>query len=525
MNRPDFHTPDFALKTGRKVKKSVFRLLFSRLMLTAVLLILQFCAIVYFLFAFRGQMNLFYQSLKLLSAVVIIWLVRKPDNPSYKIPWIIIILVFSPFGALFYLFMGNTPLNRARLVKVKPIRTERIEQFRRSDTRSLCTTIPHHRRNCEYLYRVAEMPAWKNTATEYFPLGEYMYASMLMELKKAEHFIFMEFFIVERGVMWDSILAVLKEKAAAGVEIRLMYDDVGCISTLPHGYHKQLTELGIQVVRFNRLYPLLSTYINYRDHRKICVIDGSVGYTGGINLADEYINEVDRFGHWKDTGVKLMGSGVANLTAMFLQLWDFSVKQDTENLADYQPTRYYPSDGFVQPFSDSPLDNEHVSENVFLNIINNATRSVYITTPYLILDNEMATALCAAAQSGVDVRIVTPGIPDKKSVYAVTRSFYRRLIQAGVRIYEYTPGFLHEKMIVADHDIAVVGTINMDFRSFYLHFECGIVFYKSSVVDKARDDILDTIKRSREIDRAWLRRYPWIKSIWGSLLSLFSPLL
>jgi len=443
-------------------------------------------------------------------------------SPSYNI---IIIIFFAPFGALFYLFMGNTPLNRARLVKVKPIRTQVIEQFRASDTRTLCTTIPQHRRTCEYLYRIAEMPAWKNTATEYFPLGEYVYDSMLMDLKKAKRFIFIEFFIIERGVMWDSILEVLQQKAAEGVEIRLMYDDVGCISTLPHHYDKKLRAMGIQVVRFNRLYPLISTYLNYRDHRKICVIDGNIGYTGGINLADEYINEVDRFGHWKDTGVKLSGSGVANLTAMFLQLWDFSVKQDTKNLEDYQPTKLYPSDGFVQPFADSPLDNENVSRDLFLDIINSATRSVFITTPYLSLDNEMTTALCYAAKSGIDVRILTPGIPDKKLVYSVTRSFYRELVESGVKIYEYTPGFLHEKMIVADHDIAVVGTINMDFRSFYLQFECGCLFYKSSVVDKIRDDILDTIQKSREIDKQWIKSYPWIKSIWGSLVSLFAPLL
>lgn len=525
MNKPEFSTHDFALKTGRKVRKSVFRFLFSRLTFTAVLLCLQFYAVIYALLFLRGRWVIAYQCLKILSPIVIIWLIRKPDNPSYKIPWIIIIMFFAPFGALFYLFMGNTPLNRARLVKVKPIRTDVIEQFRASDTRTLCKTIPQHRRTCEYLYDIVEMPAWKNTAAEYFPLGDYLYDSMLMDLKKAKRFIFIEFFIIERGTMWDSILEVLRQKAAEGVEIRLMYDDVGCISTLPHHYDKKLRAMGMQVVRFNRLFPLISTYLNYRDHRKICVIDGNIGYTGGINLADEYINEVDRFGHWKDTGVKLSGSGVANLTAMFLQLWDFSVKQETKNLSDYQPTKIFPSDGFVQPFADSPLDNENISENVFLDIINSATRSVYITTPYLSLDNEMTTALCYAAKSGIDVRILTPGIPDKKLVYAVTRSFYPQLVEAGVKIYEYTPGFLHEKMIVADHDIAVVGTINMDFRSFYLQFECGCLFYKSSVVDKIRDDILDTIKKSREIDSHWIKSYPWIKSIWGSLVSLFAPLL
>ena len=509
----------------RKVKKSVFRFLFSRLTISGILILLQFLFLLYVLLGLRGRMIDLYKALQVLSTVIVIWLIRKPDNPAYKISWIILILLFSPFGALFYLLWGNTPFNRARLVKIRPIDTRQVEAALPSATRSLCTTLPRHRRNCQYLNTIAEMPAWKDTAAEFFPLGEYMFESMLLELKKAERFIFMEYFIIERGYMWDTILEILQQKARAGVDVRVMYDDVGCISTLPMGYYKKLQAMGIQVVRFNRFLPTMNTYLNYRDHRKICVIDGNVGYTGGINLADEYINHVERFGHWKDTGVKLTGSGVANLTTLFLQLWDFSSRSHTTDLTPYLPTVKAPSDGFVQAFADSPLDNFNVSETVFLNIIASATKSVYITTPYLALDNEMITALCTAAQSGIDVRIVTPGIPDKKTVYYVTRSYYAQLIAAGVRIYEYTPGFLHEKMIVADHDIAVVGTINMDFRSFYLHFECGTVFYRSSIVDKVRDDILDTIQNSEEIDADWLKHYPWIKSIYASLLSLLIPLI
>lgn len=516
---------EIAQEARRRVRKSLFSFLFNRLTISAFLVLLQFAVLLYVLLELQGRMLHIYQALQIISILVIIWLIRKPDNPAYKIPWIIIILAFAPFGTLFYLFWGNTPFNRARLVKIKPLHIDRFEQFCASDTRSLCTSLPRFRRNCEYLQNIADMPAWENTSSEFFSLGEYMFHSMLLELKKAERFIFMEYFIIEPGMMWDSILEILKEKAAAGVEVRVMYDDVGCMSTLPMGYHKKLEAMGIQVVRFNRFLPTLNTYLNYRDHRKICVIDGNVGYTGGINLADEYINEKERFGHWKDSAVKLTGSGVVNLTALFLQLWDFSVGTETDDISHYAPTVPAPSDGYVQAFADSPLDNFNVSEIVFMNIISSATRSVYITTPYLTLDNEMITALCTAAQSGIDVRIVTPGIPDKKTVFAVTRSYYRQLIEAGVRIYEYTPGFLHEKMIVADHDIAVVGTINMDFRSFYLHFECGTVFYRSSVIDKVRDDILETIGKSHEIDKQWLDSYPWIKSIGASLLSLFAPLL
>ena len=508
-----------------KVKRSIFSFLFNRVTISVLLVLLQFAFLLFALIFAQGRTSYVYNALRIISVLVIIWLIRKPDNPSYKITWIIIILVFAPIGAVFYLLWGNTPFNRSRLIKIRPIDTTRIEPTHPSATRELCTRIPNHRRCCQYLHNIAEMPAWKNTACEYYSIGEFMFDSMLCELKKAKKFIFMEFFIIERGVMWNSILEILREKAAEGVDVRVMYDDVGCIYTLPHGYDQTLRKIGIQAVRFNRFVPMLNTYLNYRDHRKMCIIDGNVGFTGGINLADEYINQKERFGHWKDTGIKLSGDGVANMTALFLQLWDFSIGDFTQNICDYLPTVSAVSDGYVQAFADSPLDNNNVSETVFMNIIANATRSVYITSPYLTLDNEMMTALCTAAQSGIDVRIITPGIPDKKYVYLLTQSYYAQLIAAGVRIYEYTPGFLHAKMIVADQDIAVVGTINMDFRSFYLHFECGTVFYRGSIVDKVRQDILDTIKMSHEIDQAWLNAYPKWKSITASLLSLFAPLM
>lgn len=517
--------PKKVKNAGQKVRRSVFSFLFNRLTISALLILLQLVLLLTAFLFLQGRSKYVYNTLRVVSILVIIWLIRKPDNPAYKISWIIIIFTLAPIGALFYLLWGNTPFNRARLVKIRPIDAGRIEQSHPSATQELCDNLPHHRRNCQYLHNIAEMPAWKDTAAEYFPIGEAMFDSMMAELRQAKHFIFLEFFIIDRGHMWDEILDILWQKAAQGVDVRVMYDDVGCISTLPHNYDRTLERMGIRAVRFNRFVPMLNTYFNYRDHRKICVIDGNVGYTGGINLADEYINERERFGHWKDTGVKLTGSGVANLTALFLQLWDFSVGCATQNLEDYLPTVTAPSDGYVQAFADSPLDNYNVSETVFLNIINNATKSVYITSPYLALDTEMIGALCNAAESGIDVRIVTPGIPDKKSVYLITRSYYAQLIRAGVRIYEYTPGFIHAKMIVADNHTAVVGTINMDFRSFYLHFECGTVFYDSSIVEQVHADILRTIDKSEEIDPHWIQSYPWSKSICASLLSLLIPLM
>ena len=517
--------PQFPQNAPRRVKRSLFGFLFSRLTISAILILVQFAFVLYALVALQGNVKHAYDVLRVVSMLVIIWLVRKPDDPSYKIAWIIIIMALAPIGSLFYLLWGNTPFNRARLIRIRPIDVARLEAALPSATQAVCEAAPQHRRTCQYLYRIAKMPAWDGTAADYFPLGEAFFASLLADLSRAERFIFLEYFIIDRGEMWDAVLEVLCRKAAEGVDVRVMYDDVGCISTLPRRYDRRLEKMGIRAVRFNRFLPTLNTYFNYRDHRKICVIDGNIGYTGGINLADEYINRRERFGHWKDTAVRLTGSGTANLTALFLQLWDFATGQPTEDLTDYLPTVRAPGDGCVQAFADSPLDNDNVSETVFLNIISSASKSVYITSPYLTLDSGMISALCAAAQSGVDVRIITPGIPDKRLVYLMTRSYYAQLVAAGVRIFEYTPGFLHAKMLTADENIAVVGTINMDFRSFYLHFECGTVFYGGSIVSEVCADIGNIMAQSREIDLHWLASYSWIKSVGASILSLFAPLL
>lgn len=464
--------------------------------------------------------------LTVLSIIIVIWLVRKYDNPTYKISWIIIILILPLFGGLFYLLWGNTPFNRARTQhKYEPKPPDFTTYLRAPATELLAEEHSQHASCARYVRNLDGMPAWTNTETRYFKVGEEMFASMCEELKKAEKFVFMEYFIVEQGVMWDTILDILKEKVRQGVDVRLIYDDVGSIATLPKNYDKYLGTLGIRAVRFNRFIPTLNTYLNYRNHRKIMVIDGNVGYMGGINLADEYINVKERFGHWKDTGILLRGEGTASMTSMFLQMWEYVTGEPVPPLDPYLPTVKMPSDGYVQPFADSPLDDLNIGESVYLQMVHTARKYVYITTPYLVLDNEMITALTIAAQSGVDVRILTPGIPDKKLVYMITRSYYQQLHRAGVKIYEYRPGFLHAKSIVADDNAAVVGTINMDFRSFFLHFECATCFYESSVVGAVKQDILNTIEQSRQIDDEWLRKVPWLRSIASSVLRLFAPLL
>ena len=352
---------------------------------------------------------------------------------------------------------------------------------------------------------------------------------MLEELEKAEHFIFMEYFIIQEGVMWNAIHDVLRRKAAQGVEIRLLFDDVGSLLTLPNDYDKLLESEGIACRVFNPFVQMLSPRLNNRDHRKILVIDGHTGFTGGINLADEYINAYPKHGHWKDTAVMLKGEAVANLTTMFLIMWGFVNKSD-EVFDPYMPHAYHPDPfpeaaGFVQPFSDSPLDGEPIAENVYRALIERAERYVYITTPYLILDNEITTALCTAARQGIDVRIITPHVPDKWYVHAVTRANYPTLIKAGVKIYEYTPGFIHAKMFVSDDDYAVVGTINLDYRSLYLHFECGAWMYKTSCIPDIRDDILKTQEVCQQVTPEDYAHVPFIKRLGHGLLRVFAPLM
>jgi cardiolipin synthase len=350
-------------------------------------------------------------------------------------------------------------------------------------------------------------------------------------LEKAQHFIFLEYFIIHEGAFWDSILRILVQKAREGVDVRIIYDDMGSISTLPKDYPHMLREYGIQCYAFNPMKPILSLRLNNRDHRKIMVIDGHTSFTGGINLADEYINQMKMNGYWKDTGIMLKGDATWNFTNMFLQLWQHLSEAPVDYEAFHPPISQFPKEcqgkgnGFVQPYADNPLFSEEVAENVYLNMIHRATKYIYITTPYLIVDNEMITALTLAAQSGIDVRIVTPGIPDKKAVFMMTRSFYEPLTKAGVKIYEYTPGFLHAKMMVADDTYAVVGSINLDFRSLYLHFECACFLYNSPVIQDIKEDILEAISVSQERTYEDCRALNAPYRLWLSLVRLYAPLL
>lgn len=468
--------------------------------------------------------------IEILSVAAVLVLISKDMNPAYKLAWTILILAVPVAGAVIYFMFGKSRLGKELQRKLDKIAEEIPDYLKKNKKANLALAGESESAACQsrYIQDHAGYPVYQNTKTKYFRVGEELYDTLLRELKKAEHFIFMEYFIIDDGEMWQSILDILEEKVRMGLDVRLIYDDWGCITTMPQEFQMQLQLRGIRCEVFNPLVPLASVLMNNRDHRKITVIDGYIAFTGGINLADEYINRRERFGYWKDTGIILEGEAVWSFTVMFLQMWSV-LSGDKVEYEKYRPHEWheeeFEDDGFVQPYGDTPLDHETVGENVYLNIINRAKKYVYIFTPYLITDNEMTTALCLAAKSGIDVRIVTPGIPDKKMVFLLTQSYYDRLIAAGVRIFEYKPGFLHAKSFVCDDEIATVGTINMDYRSLYLHFECGVWMYRSSAVKQIRDDAMEIFHECREIKAEDCKNKSLVKQFWQSILRLFAPLM
>lgn len=512
---------------GKLVKK-LMAILTTRIVLVGIPIIFQLLWTIRFVDEVTARVPYFETVLQILSVIIVLLIMLRDENSAYKIAWVIVIMITPIFGSLFYILNGNKRPTRWMKKKMQVFidktnlflkqDKEVLEELKREDLGVANQAV--------YIANMAKFPIYKNTTTQYYTIGEEYFEALKAELKKAKHYIFMEYFIIGYGVMWETILDILREKVKEGVDVRIIYDDMGCITTLPFGYTKKLEEMGIKAEVFNQFIPFFSTVLNHRDHRKITVIDGHTAFTGGVNLADEYINKKERFGHWKDTGMKIQGDAVLNFTMLFLQMWDAERKSETD-YSKYFPDRYWigskEQDGYVQPYGDSPLDEEGVGESVYLNIIGNAKKYLYIFTPYLIISDEMATALCMASKRGVDVRIVVPHIPDKKIVFLLTKSYYSRLVNAKIKIYEYTPGFLHAKCFVADDEVAVVGTINMDYRSLYLHFECGIFMYRSKAVMQVKRDVEKTIEKSILITKEKCNVSLPIYLVQG-VLRIFSPL-
>ena len=508
--------------------RKILKFLFSRIVLFSLLIVLQLAVLIYFIVNFSLASVWVYVICFLASIAAVLWLVTKDDNPSYKITWIILIMAFPILGGFFYLAFGNKTLPLGAHQKLEQHRAEEPTLYACPEgaAKEFHEICPEYVMEGDYIRRIAQFPPFKNTSVHYCPLGEDFFQCLKEELPRAEHFIFMEYFIIEKGEMWSALLEILKERAAAGVEVCVIYDDFGCIQRLPLSYTKELEAFGIHAMAFNRFHPAIDPSLNYRDHRKICVIDGRVGFCGGLNIADEYINAVERFGHWKDTAVMLKGEAVQNLTRMFLQVWTMMRPEGLRHPhEEYLVSPPVKAGGFVQPYADSPLDRFNVAESVYMQIINRADRYVYITTPYLVLDNEMVVALKMAAESGIDVRIMTPHHPDKWYVHMVSQSYYQTLIKSGVKIYEYLPGFVHAKMFVSDDTCAVVGTANLDYRSLYLHYENNVIFYHHPAVMDVKRDIVETLEKCKLMELDELKKKIRGKAVLVALLKLCAPLM
>ena len=484
--------------------KSLFKLLFSRLIIVGLLILIQVLILTLFILKLSHNFIYVYIALLCLSIIMVIYILNKDMNPSVKLPWIVLIMVAPILGGFYYLYFGTTRISKKHKTKMDTLEKSMSKLYPRNEKiyNQLLSENKLMASQAKYTQNSSYYPVYNNTDTEYYKLGEIMFEKMKKELQNATNFIFLEYFIIEEGIMWNSILEILKEKAANGVDVRVIYDDGGCIQTLPRNYDKKLRQMGIKAQVFNKLIPILDSTLNNRDHRKILVIDGNIGFTGGINLADEYINHINKCGHWKDCGVMLKGDAVWSLTLMFLKTWNFY------NNIDNDFTKFKPkyinddnlkNDGYVQPFGDTPLDNENLSESIYLNMINQCTEYLYINTPYLIPDNEILTALTLAAKRGVDVRIITPGISDNWFVQNVAQSHFKQLLLGGVKVYEYSKGFVHSKTFLSDDNLAVIGTVNLDYRSLYHNFECGIWMYKSKAVFQLKSDFEECLKESKEI--------------------------
>ena len=516
------------LRLAKPLKKGVWHLIFSRFALIVLLILFQIALVTALYLRLREYLTWYAVGQTAFTLVMILYLFSSDMDSSAKLTWMVLISVL-PFAGAFLLFYtlinpGHRALSRRERELIEQTK-DALEQP--PSAMMALRDDPLGTDDLQkYLCRSGCFPVYDRTEVQYFPQGEYAFAAMLQELERAEESIFMEFFIIEEGYMWGRVLDILARKARAGVDVRVMYDGMCEVLELPSGYAKLLEQVGIRAKAFAPLRPFLSTHFNYRDHRKILVIDGKVAFNGGVNLADEYINRKERFGHWKDVAVMLRGPAARSFTLMFLQMWNI-----TEREADFSPCgappppEYPQAEGFVLPYADCPLDEDKVGETVYMDLLYRAATYVHIMTPYLILDGELEAALKYAAQRGVDVKIILPGVPDKPPAYALAKSHYRVLTEAGVKIYEYTPGFVHAKVFVSDDIKAVVGTINLDYRSLYHHFECATYLYHAPCIAAIEEDFQKTLKRCRAVTPETIRREKLGYKLLGPIMKLVAPLM
>jgi len=463
-----------------------------------------------------------------LSVLLIIHIINSRESPESKMTWIAMIAISPVLGNFFYLFIKFQSVPMMLNKTLRRIREESSPYIIQDPSiiPEVASKDKQKANFISYMNKYAEFPAFRNTDARYLPIGEEAWKVMLEEMEKAEKYIFLEFYIIGKGEMWSSIVDILRRKAAQGVDVRVMYDGIGCLPRLPYRYPRELEEMGIKCKVFNPFRPFLSTIQNNRSHRKILVVDGKTAFTGGINLSDEYVNITSPYGHWKDTGMLVRGEAAFSFAVMFLELWQIS-NQCRENYEDFRPhdLPLYDEPGYVIPYSDSPFDNELVGETVYMDILGKARDYVHITTPYMIIDNELITALGNAAKSGVDVKVIVPHVADHWYAHAVAKAYYADLISRGVELYEYMPGFIHSKSFVSDDNTAVVGTINLDFRSLHHHFECAVWMYDHKTVHDVERDFQETLAQCRPITLESTRVRGLAKKALYSVLRIFAPLM
>ena len=532
-------------KKKRKTEKSIWEIgkrnalqvIFSRTMLCMILIVVQFAYIIARMYAWAEHIPILLGGEMIVVAVMMAIILNSSENPSIKLSWCFLVGIFPIFGSVVYLVIRydlGYRLTQKRIShtetesrKYLPDREKVLEELKETDIQT------YH--IAQYLNKSCGSLVSGNNEVKYFPIGEDMFEEMIKQLESATEYIFLEYFMIAHGKMWNTILEILARKAKEGVDVRLLYDGSCSVYLLPYKYPKQIEEMGILCRMFSPPIPFLSTHYNNRDHRKILVIDGKTAFTGGINLCDEYINADSPFGHWKDVGIMLKGDAVYDFTLMFLQMWTAT---DAKRIEEIQfpdmkkylaktshPTLQNASCGYVIPYADNPVDKENVGENVYIDILNQAKTYVYIMTPYLILDNEMLSAITFAAKRGVDVRIILPHIPDKKYAFVLAQSNYKYLLEAGVKVYEYTPGFVHAKLFVSDDERAVVGTVNLDYRSLYWHYECSAYLYKVPAIAEIYQDFIRTQQQCEKITTETIKKIGWFSKLTAYVLKIVAPLM
>ena len=505
-------------KTERRISAAL------RLVLVALLLLLQIAIVVALTQVLRQKAYIAYAVLEIVAVFCVARIYIRPGSSSYKPGWIILIMLVPVVGLILYFLWNGNQVKKKLALKTMRMPPELPEVQESSDRAQaeLVRRWPRWAKLTEYLRR-QDLPLFANTEMTYFPTGEEYLEDLLARLEKAQKFIFLEYYIASKGQIWDRICKVLAERAADGVEVNLILDDFGSMMTMPPEEIQALRQKGIWVQMFNPVHHYVNRlYFNYRDHRKIAVIDGDVAYTGGANLADEYANLIVRFGYWKDCGLRLEGEGAWGFTRQFMYLWLRMGGELRDPWDAYRPCGGVGGGDFCQPLVDGP-DNNPVNtvEDTYQQLIGSANRYVWITTPYLAIDEPMIHTLSIAADSGVDVRLMLPGIPDHKFAYMVAQSYFGELLEHDVKIYTYTPGLLHAKSVVADGEVGFVGSVNMDYRSFQLHFECGALF-SGSAVAAVQEDMNRTMEKSRQVTMESWKKRKWYVKILGAVLRPFA---